>query len=183
MSMASPTDDTWRPTYTAECALLRRLLYKNWNQHRGTPYMVRVREVCARLRGLDRGGAVDVVGALLADPARRGSGSGVGSSASLEPRRLLHGDIRGCHQCIVRCWVAVRTLLGQGYFMPFALVVMAALSRLAALVSVAADALAAGDEGFLPLSSELVQGTGSTGVEFGGAAGLWVDGGVRRWWK
>ncbi|KAJ3004959.1 hypothetical protein HKX48_000975 [Thoreauomyces humboldtii] len=137
-----------RPEFRHEAAALDRLRYKNTNQHRTTPYfrkLLAVRRLLARVAQHD---LEPLLASLIADMHPNRTKRNLGrwerfpSRASITHSLLtLAGAYVLLHPLMdatVHAYVGFRQLVAQSYFMQFALVAMAGLSRIHVLAKVRA---------------------------------------------
>jgi hypothetical protein len=127
----------------AELAIISKLLYKNRNQHRRTPYfrlLERVRREHATLAPLRAQQRIRDAERMIATL----QGNGESTSATMEyssSDQLLILDntvaatvgFMHASELVVKCATRVASLLAQGFFMPFALVMTAILAKLRSL--------------------------------------------------
>ncbi|CAG9465233.1 unnamed protein product [Pedinophyceae sp. YPF-701] len=139
-----------RPEFQAESRLFQRIVYKNRNQHRRGHYWRHLTAVHARLRTLASLQLPDLLLGLhaMSGPGRdkaEGLGNRPGQPRSFPSaqagvfacRRLLAGLDAGVDAvgAIDVSSASLMALLGQSFFMPFALTATAALARLRALLA------------------------------------------------
>jgi hypothetical protein len=127
----------------SELATLSKLLYKNRNQHRRTPYfrlLERVRREYAALGPLRVQRIRDAEKMVKTlDIGRDGAPRSTTEHSSSEQLAVLDNTasttlgFMHVSKSVVACSARVASLLGQGFFMPFALVMTAVLARLRTL--------------------------------------------------